>query len=62
MPEVQVLKIAEGLGYGEGSISNVERTDITPEIVARADAAIESNAILIPVDKDKEGNMLDDDG
>jgi hypothetical protein len=59
-PEVSIVKVADGLGYGEGDISGV---DNGPEDLQAADRVIESTDILQPVDVDDEtGKMITDDG
>ena len=61
---VEVVRFAEGLGYGEGSISGKElRAEAGVEIVNAVESIIENpNEILVDVGTDSEGNMLDDDG
>ncbi len=52
-----------GFGFGEGGISHDElRAVVGNEVLARVEETIASNDILVPVDVDKEGNRLDDDG
>lgn len=60
--EVEVSKITDGLGFGEGGISHNDRTDVEPELKAKVEAIIQSDEILVAVDTDKDGVMLDDDG
>ena len=57
---IEVTCIAEnGLGYGEGTISSAEvDTDVLEQVLE----AIDSDDILVAIDKDKEGNLIDDDG
>ncbi len=68
MPEFEVKRIADKLGYGEGTISHVDRTDVTSETfvddetLQAVETAIASEAILVEVDEDKDGQMIDDDG
>jgi hypothetical protein len=62
MFKVKVTKIVDGLGFGKGSISHDDRTDVDAGLLAKVEAAVTSEDILVPVDKDKSGNMLDDDG
>lgn len=67
--DVQLIK-PEGLGYGKGAISLIDRQvkDISdPEYVSDIqfsllDNFVNSSDVLVPVDKDDTGNMLDDDG
>ncbi len=61
-PEFHVTRLVDGLGYGEGSISTRERSDVTAQDIAAAEAVIESEAVLIDVDRDKNGRPIDDDG
>ncbi len=62
-PEIEVVNLAEGFGFGEGGISASERKLIVgEEVVARVEAAIASPDILVPVSTDKEGHRIDDDG
>jgi hypothetical protein len=62
--DLSVQKLTDKLGYGEGGISYEERKNIltSPDILNDVESAIQSNEILVPVDKDKNGQMLDDDG
>ncbi len=62
VPELDITKVADGLGFGAGSISNTERRDVTPEVRREVEQLISSPDVLVRVDKDKSGNMLDDDG
>jgi hypothetical protein len=63
MPEFEVKRIADGLGYGDGGISHEDRKEVVGEEIAeRVEAAIESPTILVDVSTDKSGNMIDDDG
>ena len=57
---IEVACIAEnGLGYGEGTISSAEvDTDVLQHVLE----TIDSDDILVAIDKDKEGNLIDDDG
>ncbi len=61
-PEMRIVRLTDALGYGEGPISTTERTEVSPEIITAAEAVIESDRILVPVDCGKDGNTLDDDG
>lgn len=58
----EIQKIVDGLGYGEGPVSTTERTDVTPDLVASMEAVISSEKILVDVDRDKNGEPIDDDG
>lgn len=62
MSEVTITRLADGLGYGEGTISTAERTDVTAEDIAAGEAIIESELVLVDVDRDKNGEPIDDDG
>lgn len=62
MPEFTVTRLADGLGYGEGSVSTVDRADVTTEDVAAGEAVIESEKVLVEVDRDKNGEPINDDG
>jgi hypothetical protein len=60
---LEVTKITDGLGYGEGSISFNERVDeVGLAIIEAIEAHIASPNVLVPVDVDEDGKMLDDDG
>lgn len=60
---IEVTKISDGLGFGDGPISGKTlRESVGAEVVARTEAFIESPNILVAVDKDSEGNLIDDDG
>lgn len=67
-PELKVISLAEeGLGYGEGSIGvqnrlQDEADSLSPEDLNIVRETIHSGDALVPVDKDENGNMLDDDG
>jgi hypothetical protein len=54
------LLAPHGLGYGQGSISYAARASSIN--VAELEAAVKSADILVPVDRDDEGRLLDDDG
>lgn len=61
------LVALEGLGYGDGSIGvqdrlSSEEDPLTQETLDSVDAIIDSDEILLDVDVDKNGKMLDDDG
>lgn len=55
------LLAPHGLGYGQGTISYAARAD-TAVNVAELEAAVQSRNILIAVDRDETGSLLDDDG
>src|SRR4051794_11956635 len=56
-------KIADGLGYGEGSISAAAlKEQVGDEVFAAAEHVINSPDILIAVDHDDNGELVDDDG
>ena len=61
---VEVTKLKEnGFGYGEGGISHIERRAVIgDEMLSTVESVITTNKILVPVDTDKTGNLLDDDG
>lgn len=61
-PEYSAVLVAEGLGYGEGTISTKERTDVAPEVVKDVEALIQEPGILVDVDRDTRGEPIDDDG
>jgi hypothetical protein len=66
MPELQITKIADGLGmnYGTGTISalELEHKDGNEDVADLTDQAIQSPNILVKVDSDEHGKMLQDDG
>jgi hypothetical protein len=65
LPEIkiEVAKIADSIGYGDGAISyEARKSEVGAEILQAAENAINSKAILAKVDVDEKGNMLDDDG
>lgn len=56
-------KLVDGLGYGIGAISAEDlRERKGADVIAKADEILNSPAILVDVDKDEAGNMLQDDG
>lgn len=60
---IKVNKLADKLGYGSGPISAVAvRAEAGNAALSAADAAIISPKILVPVSKDDDGNMIEDDG
>lgn len=66
MPELHIAKIADGLGmdYGTGSIStlDLEGKAGNEDVADLTDQAIQSSNILVKVDTDERGDMLQDDG
>lgn len=63
MKDVEVVRLADGLGYGEGSISYLDRAnEAGSEFLQKAEAIITSADVLVPVDTDKSGQQIDDDG
>lgn len=63
MAEYVSEKVVDGLGFGEGTISRVViEADAGAEAVRKVDELIASPEILVDVDKDDNGNLLDDDG
>jgi hypothetical protein len=60
---VTVTRVAEGLGFGDGAISGAElRTRVGAETVRDTEAFIESSDVIVPIDKDSEGALIDDCG
>jgi len=58
-----IIKVCDGLGIGEGSISNAAIAgDAGNEVMARVDEAINSPDILVDVSRDDDGQLVDDDG
>lgn len=69
MREFEVIKIADGLGIGDGSISLSERVEqqehphpVEQEIISKVEAVIDSDSILVPIDTDDNGEPIQDDG
>lgn len=60
--KVEISKVTSGLGFGAGTISHKDRTDVDAQTLQAVEAAITSQDIVVPVDTDKSGSMLDDDG
>ena len=61
--DLDIIKICDGLGIGEGSISGAVVTqDAGTDMMARVDEAISSPAILVDVSRDDDGQLVDDDG
>lgn len=61
--DITIEKISEGFGFGnpEG-ISHNNRTDVTDEEKAKAEDFVTSPEVIVPVDTDDNGVILDDDG
>jgi hypothetical protein len=60
---VEVTKLSDGLGIGEGSISGGEIGKAAgAETMTRVDQAINSPNILVPVGVDGNGKQVEDDG
>lgn len=57
-PQIEVVRLSDGLGFGEGAISGHE----DQEILEQADEVIRSPQILVPVDRDEHGRVIQDDG
>lgn len=63
MPEIYVRKLADGLGYGDGNISNHTVSEQAGEdVMASAEALISTPEILVPIDRDEYGALINDDG
>jgi hypothetical protein len=63
VPKVEVKRIVDGLGFGEGNISYLERIDqVGPVKLDAVETAINSGSLLVPVDYDPTGQQIDDDG
>lgn len=60
-PDFTVTRISEGLGFGEGSISAVERQAQTEGLDELTDEVLRSPDILTPVSQD-QGERITDDG
>lgn len=59
LPKFEILRIADGLGFGEGDISG---TAGDPEMLSRLDDAIyNSPEIIVPIDE-VDGKQIEDDG
>lgn len=60
--KLNVTRVSDGLGFGQGSISG-DIGDLSPQAGQQIDRTIESApTILVPVDCDENGAVLDDDG
>lgn len=64
MGKIEVRKIADGLGYGEGAISyNDRKSGVDPEVLFAVETTIQNpDTILIPISLDKKGKPIKDDG
>lgn len=63
MNDIKVTRLVDGLGFGkDDGISFKNRTDVTPEERQHVEEYISTGPVLVAVDTDKLGNMLDDDG
>lgn len=61
--QLDITKLTDGLGIGEGSISGAAiAKDAGSEVMSQVDATITSSAILVDVSTDDDGQMVDDDG
>ena len=62
VPELQITKISDGLGFGDGTISRHALEGVVGDgAFAQAEAAIVSQDILVPIGK-VEGAPVEDDG
>jgi len=61
---IEVRKISDGLGYGDGGISyNDRETEVGNELLQAVEDAIRNpDEILVPISLDKKGSPIDDDG
>lgn len=63
LPKVEIVRLADSLGYGEGSISHQDRIgEVGPDTLKAVEAAIQSHEILVPISSDKSGKPIIDDG
>ena len=63
MSQLQINKVSDGLGYGDGKISEeFVRSEAGQAQLDAADAVINSPDILIEVSTGSDGHMIDDDG
>lgn len=61
--QIEVVKVAEAIGYGEGPISYQARKEAVGEgIMQLVEKLIESPEIIVPIGIDKYGNSIEDDG
>lgn len=59
-PTFTVTRVTDGLEYGDGAISGQAAE---PEVLRRIDEAIHTDpAIIVPIDQDEAGHVVDDDG
>lgn len=62
-PKIEVTKVTDGLGYGEGSISfRACYEEVGNEAINVAEQAILSPEIIVPVSLNKNGKPIEDDG
>ena len=63
-PELKITRLNDGFGYGHGSISAEEiHQQVGDEAYNQATEVItDPERILVPVDRDSDGNVIDDDG
>lgn len=57
-PQIETTRISDGLAFGDGSISGQDE----PDVLRQGEAAINSRQILVPVDRDDQGRVIQDDG
>ncbi|GAC1571859.1 MAG: hypothetical protein NVS3B23_06460 [Candidatus Saccharimonadales bacterium] len=61
--DMTVVRFTDGLGFGSGGISHNERkTHLDEKTIQAVEAMINSPAILVALDVDKQGSPVDDDG
>lgn len=61
--DVEVSRVVDGLGFGEGSISHTDRVEeVGLELLQQVERLITSPGILVPIDTDKSGTPIEDDG
>lgn len=56
--QLEARRISDGLGFGDGDISGND----DPGVLNRAEEAICSDQILVPVSRDDQGRIIEDDG
>lgn len=60
---IEIERIVDGFGFGDPEgISHKNRADVSAEEINTAENFITSQEVVVPVDTDKDGQMLDDDG
>jgi hypothetical protein len=57
-PQFVTERISDGLAFGHGEISSAEE----PEVLQIMHETVCSKEILVPIDRDDEGKVIDDDG